>query len=119
MQIAANLDLDSKIPLIAHNQNSGPVVKAFIQESPGKSVTGNRGWLTLREFVGAFSKVTGYQTELDQLPLGQFTFDCPPELKLEVQENHAFANEIGLHGGENSGAIHPKDVSFMPSLLLC
>ncbi|KAJ4259584.1 hypothetical protein NW762_007514 [Fusarium torreyae] len=116
VQFATNLDLDNKLPLIAHDQDSGPFVKALIQESPVKSVVGYRGWFTLREFVGTFSKVTGYQTELVQLPLGQFTFDCPSELKIELQENFAFVDEIGLHGGDNSGAIHPKDLESPPQL---
>ncbi|KAF4953354.1 hypothetical protein FSARC_12405 [Fusarium sarcochroum] len=101
VQFATNLDLDNKIPVIVHDEDSGPFVKALIQESPGKCVVGYRGWLTLREFVGTFSK---------------FTFDCPPELKLELQENFAFVDEIGLHGGDGSGAIHPRDLESPPQL---
>jgi hypothetical protein len=61
--------------------------------------------------VDSFAKVTGYQTELLQLPPGQFSFDCKPELRAELQDNFAFANEIGLHGGDDFAAIYPGDVS--------
>jgi hypothetical protein len=112
MQFANNLDLDARVPLISHDQDSGPFVRALIQNPPGKSVIGYRAWITLREFVRIFSKVTGHETEILHIPPGEFSFDCKEELRAELQDNFAFADEIGLHGGDDSPAVHPNEVSF-------
>ncbi|QGI96430.1 hypothetical protein CEK26_009499 [Fusarium fujikuroi] len=109
IQFANNIDLDTKVPLISHDQDSGPFVRALIQNPPGKSVAGYRAWITLREFVQFFSKVTGYKTELLHIPPGEFSFNCKQELRAELQDNFAFANEIGLHGGDDSPAVHPNE----------
>ncbi|KAG4262513.1 hypothetical protein FPRO04_06373 [Fusarium proliferatum] len=53
IQFANNIDLDTKVPLISHDQDS--------------------------------------------------------ELRAELQDNFAFANEIGLHGGDDSPAVHPNE----------
>ncbi|KIL89398.1 hypothetical protein FAVG1_06976 [Fusarium avenaceum] len=116
VQFATNLDLDNRLPLIAHDQDSGPLIKALIQDTPGKSVVGCRDWLTPREFVDSFAKATGCQTELVQLPPGEFGFDCQPELRAELQDNFAFANEVGLHGGDDSTAVYPDDLNYAPRL---
>ncbi|KAF5657520.1 nitrogen metabolic regulatory protein [Fusarium heterosporum] len=110
VQFATNLCLDNKIPLIAHEQDSGPLVKALILDTPRKNLIGYRGLLTPREFVNIFSNVTGYSTELLELPPGEFSFDCKTELRAELQDNFAFANEVGLHGGDDYDAVRPSSV---------
>jgi hypothetical protein len=112
VQFTTNLDPDKKLPFIAHDQDSGPFVKSLVQNGPNKGVVGYRAWLTLRQFVDIFSKVTGYETEILQLPLGQFNWDCKPEWRDQLREAFAFVNEVGLHGGDDSGYIHPVAVSF-------
>jgi hypothetical protein len=61
--------------------------------------------------------VTGYKTEILHIPPGRFSFDCKPELRAELQDNFAFCNEIGFHGGGDSPAVHPNEVSS--SLDIC
>ncbi|KAF5559253.1 nitrogen metabolic regulation nmr [Fusarium phyllophilum] len=109
IQFANNLDLDTKVPLISHDQDSGPFVRALIQNPPGISVVGYRAWITPREFVRTFSNVTGYKTELLHIPPGELSFDCKEELRAELQDNFAFANEFELHGGNDSPAVHPNE----------
>ncbi|KAF5982183.1 hypothetical protein FBULB1_4375, partial [Fusarium bulbicola] len=116
IQFANNLDLDAKVPLISHDQDFGPFVRALIQNPPGKSVVGYRAWITPREFVRIFSQVTGYKTELLQVPPGELPFDCVEELGPDLQDNFAFANEIGLHGGDDSPAVHPNELNPSPQL---
>ncbi|RGP67912.1 hypothetical protein FLONG3_8380 [Fusarium longipes] len=116
VQFVTNLDLDNKIPFIAHNQDSGPFVKSLVQSSPTKGVVGYRAWLTFRQFVNTFSNVTGYKTEIVQLPVGQFNWDCKPEWRDQLREAFAFVNEVGLHGGDDSGYIHPVDLDVPPDV---
>lgn len=108
----SNQNPDAKFPFIAQDEDTGPIAKVLINEAPGKSVMGWREWLTLREVVAIFNEVTGYKAKTVQLPMGQFGFDCPPDLKPELLENWAFANEYGLEGRNDPDIIHPKDVSW-------
>ncbi|KAL6917484.1 hypothetical protein ACHAPO_000692 [Fusarium lateritium] len=116
VQFSTNLDLDNKLPFIAHDQDSGPFVKSLVQNCPNKSVIGYRAWLTLRQFVDIFSNVTGYETEILKFPLGQFTWDCEPELRDELRETFAFVNEVGLHGGDDAGYSHPYALETSPDV---
>jgi hypothetical protein len=116
IQFSTNLDLDTKLPFIAHDQDSGPFVKSLVQSSPNKSVIGYRAWLTFRQLVEIFSNVTGHETEILKFPLGQFTWDCEPELRDELRETFAFINEVGLHGGDDAGYIHPFALETPPDV---
>ncbi|KAF5009973.1 hypothetical protein FDECE_3834 [Fusarium decemcellulare] len=116
VQFLTNLDIDLKLPFIVQDEDSGPLVKALVDEAPGKSLVGYREWLTMREVVHAFNELTGLKAELQQLPLEQFGFDCPPELKTEMQDTFAFSNEFGLEGRNDPTLIHPKDLNSPPQL---
>ncbi|KAH7271895.1 hypothetical protein B0J15DRAFT_577103 [Fusarium solani] len=116
VQFVSNLNPDAKFPFIAQDEDTGPIVKALINEAPGKSVMGWREWLTLREVVDTFNEVTGYKAKTVQLPMGQFAFDCPPDLQPELLENWAFANEYGLEGRNDPDIVHPKDLDSPPEL---
>ncbi|KAM0415656.1 hypothetical protein ACHAPT_013406 [Fusarium lateritium] len=116
VQFVSNLDPDVKFPFIAHGEDTGPIVKALMDEAPGKSIMGYREWLTLREVVDTFSEVTGYKAKTVRLPMGHFAFDCPPDLQPELLENWTFANEYGLEGRNDPDIIHPKDLDSPPEL---
>ncbi|KAL6361227.1 hypothetical protein LRP88_04691 [Fusarium phalaenopsidis] len=116
IEFVSNLDPGAKFPFIAQDEDTGPIVKALIHEAPGKSVMGWREWLTLREVVDCFNEVTGYKAKTVQLPMGQFAFDCAPDLQPELLENWAFANEYGLEGRNDPDIIHLKDLDSPPEL---
>ncbi|RTE72079.1 hypothetical protein BHE90_013512 [Fusarium euwallaceae] len=116
VEFVSNLDPDAKFPFIAQDEDTGPIVKALINEAPGKSVMGWREWLTLREVVDIFNEVTGNKAKTVQLPMGQFGFECPPDLQPEMMENWAFANEYGLEGRNDPDIVHPKDLDSPPKL---
>ncbi|UZP37968.1 hypothetical protein NXS19_005784 [Fusarium pseudograminearum] len=59
-----------------------------------------------------------FSTNLDldnKLPF-IFTWDCEPELRDEFRETFAFVNEVGLHGGDNAGYIHPFTLETPPDV---
>ncbi|KAF4435498.1 nitrogen metabolic regulation nmr [Fusarium acutatum] len=72
IQFANNLDLDTKVPLISHDQDSGPFARALIQNPPGKSIVGYRAWITPREFVQTFSLKSIRQINRDNITLPIF-----------------------------------------------
>ncbi|MBE3045756.1 hypothetical protein IMZ48_25060 [Candidatus Bathyarchaeota archaeon] len=111
MQFIGNLDVDVKQPLVAPEEDTGPVVKALLGDVAGKSVIGARAWMTVREFMQVLTAATGMRSEAIQLPEGQSRFADAGELRLEFEESMAYFNEIGYTGGDPD-VVDPKDVSI-------
>lgn len=105
------MDPDVKLPIVAAEEDSGPLVKALIQDSAGKNLIGYREWLTTRELASTFTKATGLKAEVVTLPKGSFPPSVPAELKAELEDNMAYWNEFGYEGRDDPTVIHPKDVS--------
>ncbi|KAL3481322.1 hypothetical protein BJX99DRAFT_218798 [Aspergillus californicus] len=115
-QFAANLDPDVKLPFIAAEEDTGPVVKALVQEAAGKNVIAYREWSSLRELSKAFAQVTGIEAECIVLEKGQSNIPLPPDLRLELDDNWAYCNEFGYEGRDDPTIIHPKDLDSPPQL---
>ncbi|KAF4976371.1 hypothetical protein FZEAL_6947 [Fusarium zealandicum] len=116
VQFVGNLKDDVKLPFIAAEEDTGPIVKALVQDSPGKNLIGYREWLTVRELTSAFTKATGLEAEPVRLPKGKFHQPLPPDLVLEMEDNFAFFNEFGYEGRDDPTVVHPRDLSSPPSL---
>ncbi|GIC92827.1 NmrA/HSCARG family protein [Aspergillus udagawae] len=116
VHLVGNLDPDVKLPFIASEEDSGPIVKALVQESAGKNVIGYREWITLREVADAFTQATGIKAEYIRLPKGQSNVPLPPDLQLELDDNWAYCNEFGYEGRDDPTIIHPKDLGSPPQL---
>jgi hypothetical protein len=104
------LDSDKKIPFIAAEQDTGPIINALVQGPARTNVIGYREWISLREIAETFRQVTGLVAEVIQLPKGQLRGEFPPDLKLELDDNWAYLNEF-RYEGEDDNITHPKDVS--------
>ncbi|KAJ5758020.1 uncharacterized protein N7511_006714 [Penicillium nucicola] len=116
-QFVGNLDPDLKLPFIAAEEDTGPIVKALVQEGAGKNVIGHRAWCTLRELSEAFSQASGTGAECVMLHKGQSHVPVPPELSIELDDNWAYCNEFGYEGRDDPTIIHPKDVIGLPPQL--
>ncbi len=105
--------LGTRIPFIAAEEDTGPIVKALIDEpSAGKVVLGFRERIAFGEFLHIFTQVTGYRAEGADITSDRFKNAIPvPELQLEVGDNIQYFDEFGYEGGDPS-VIHPKDVSL-------
>ncbi|CAI7640501.1 unnamed protein product [Penicillium pancosmium] len=115
-QFVGNLDPDVKLPFIAAEEDTGPIVKSLLQESAGKNVIGYRGWCTLRELSQAFTQASGIEAECIMLPKGQSHVPVPPILGLELDDNWAYCNEFGYEGRDDPTILHPKDLDSSPQL---
>jgi hypothetical protein len=111
VQFIGHLDADVKIPYIAVEEDTGPLVKALVQESAGKNLIAYREWLTPRELASAFTKATGMNAEVVTLPKGSFPPSVTPSLKISIEDNMAYWNEFGYEGREDPTVVHPRDVS--------
>lgn len=103
--------MDVPQPLVAPEEDTGPFVKALLEDAPGKSLIGTRAWMSLRELMEAVAGVTGIKTEAIKLPDGESAFAELGELRLEMEECVAYFNEFGYTGGDPN-IVDPKDVSF-------
>ncbi|KAF3074025.1 NmrA family domain-containing protein 1 [Trichoderma lentiforme] len=115
-RFTGNLDVDVKFPFIAAEEDSGPFVKALVEEPAGKNVIAYREWLTIREVAAILSQVIGIPTEAVQLPKGQSKVTEPAELKLELDDNFAYWSEYGYEGRADPTIIHPKDLPTLGKL---
>jgi hypothetical protein len=106
------LDPDLKLPFIAAEEDTGPIVKALVQEGPRKNVIGYREWSSLREVSEAFAQATGVKAECILLKKGESNIALPPDLAQELEDNWAYCNEFGYEGRDDPTIIHPKDVSL-------
>ncbi|WQF90155.1 Putative NmrA-like domain, NAD(P)-binding domain superfamily [Colletotrichum destructivum] len=116
VQFIGHIEPDVKIPFIAAEEDTGPIVKRLIDESAGKNVIGYREWLTVPELALSFTKATGMKAESVTLPKGEFHIPLPDELKLELEENFAAFNEFGYESRDDPTVVHPQDLESPPSL---
>ncbi|KFA71554.1 hypothetical protein S40288_06827 [Stachybotrys chartarum IBT 40288] len=109
IQFIGNLDPDNKLPWLAAEEDTGPLVKALLEEPAGKNLIGYRAWLSPKELADAFTKATGMKSEAIMLPKGQSHLPLPPELAEELDDNWSYWNEFGYYGGDPT-VIHPESV---------
>ncbi|KAK7414936.1 hypothetical protein QQX98_006261 [Neonectria punicea] len=114
VQFIGPLDADTKLPFIAGEEDSGPIVKALVEEPAGKNVIAYREWLTLRELIAIFTKATGRTAEAVTVPIGGPRI--PDELKQEIADNFAYINEFGYEGRDDPTVIHPRELESSLSL---
>ncbi|KAG7105479.1 hypothetical protein HYQ45_018578 [Verticillium longisporum] len=107
---------DVKLPFIAAEEDSGPTVKALIEEPTGKNVIGYRTWLTLPELVRTFANATGLKAEWITVPAKKALNPFPDELKLSIGEGFAYQNEFGYEGRGGPTIVHPRDLKTTLSL---
>ncbi|RYP47353.1 hypothetical protein DL768_006574 [Monosporascus sp. mg162] len=116
IKFIGNLEPDVKVPFIAAEEDSGPIVKALVNEPAGKNIIGYREWLTMQELTLAFTRATGLKAESVTLPKGTFHLPLPDELKLEFEDNFAYLNEFGYEARDDPTIIHLRDLKSPPSL---
>jgi len=98
------------MPLIAGEEDTGPLVKALIDSAPGKHLIAYREWMTLPELVAAFTAATGLPAEYVALPVGEPKGLLPSDLQQVVDDMWGFFNEFGYEAREDSTVIHPSQV---------
>ncbi|KAJ5479308.1 NAD(P)-binding protein [Penicillium desertorum] len=116
VQFIGGLDPNVKLPFIAAEEDSGPIVRAMVSDSARKTVIGYRDYITLRELIEVFSKVTGMKAEPVILPKGQSVVPFPPELQKELDDNWGYWEEFGYEGRGDLTVIHPRDLERAPQL---
>ncbi|KIN00049.1 hypothetical protein OIDMADRAFT_166171 [Oidiodendron maius Zn] len=117
VQFFSNVEPNVKVPFIAADEDTGPIVKELvINEPPGKNMIAYRGYLTVQELALSFTIATGLKAEAVTLPKGKFNLPLPDELKGELEDNFAALNEFGYESWDDPTINHPRDLKVPPSL---
>ena len=112
MIFASGVKGDLKLPLIAAEEDSGPLVKALVESTPGKNLIAYREWMTLEEMVRVFTEATGLPAQYVTLGPGEPDIPLPDGLKEELDDNWAYFNECGYEGRDDPSVMHPNQVRY-------
>lgn len=113
VKFSTGVGSDVVIPFVAAEEDTGPIVKALVQESTaGKNVLGFRENTTPKKFQEDFIAVSGLKAEYVSAKDDDGRLPFADDLQLEVRDNFQYINEFGYDGGDPS-VTHPKDVSFL------
>ncbi|KAK6222482.1 nad -binding protein [Colletotrichum tabaci] len=111
----STLKPSQKLPFVAPEEDTGPIVKGLVEGEPGKHVIGYREFISQEELVDIFARVTGLESKLVTVPEYEFFAKMPPNLRVPLGESMAFIDEFGYTGGDPS-VVSPKDIQPSPSL---
>lgn len=101
------------MPLIAADEDSGPLVKSLIKNPPGKNLIACREWMTLEEMVQVFSEATGLPARYVTLEAGKSELPLPADLQVELDDNWGYFNECGYEAREDLSVVHPGEVCLI------
>lgn len=110
MIFASSVKRDLKLPLIAPDEDAGTLVKALLNDAPGKHLVAYCQWMSLEEKVEVFAKVTGLLGGHATLPAGEPDIPLPEGLKAELDDNWAYFNECAYEARDDPTEIDPSQV---------
>ncbi|PNP43586.1 hypothetical protein TGAMA5MH_04558 [Trichoderma gamsii] len=113
-QFITTMAANFKLPWIAAEEDTGPFVKALVEEDAGKNLIAYREWATLREMVQAFQNASEIKSEVVVVPRDEPNEFLPPDLKLEIDEGFLYFEEFGYEGRDDPTILHPSQVSVFP-----
>lgn len=104
------LDADCKVPLVATDEDTGPLVKALVNAGPGKNLLAFRELISFTEFAAEWARSLGVKSKYVHVGPDEEWTDMPESIKIDIEEGTAYLNEFGFAGGDPS-VIYPEDVS--------
>lgn len=104
---------DFGLPLIAADVDTGPLVKALVEATPGKNLIAHREYMSADEFIATVSKILGIKARRAYRTLDDLVPILGPEPALDLVESFAFMKEYGFAPRIDPTVVHPKDVSLI------
>ncbi|KAM0085039.1 hypothetical protein ACKRZS_002479 [Fusarium odoratissimum] len=115
-QFVSTLEVDTKFPYIAPEEDTGPFVKALIIDEPaGHNLIAYREWLSANDIAAAFTKATGIPSKAIKDD-GAIPPGISDELLGEMIDCFSYFNEFGYEGRDDPTVVHPRDLKFAPKL---
>ncbi|KAI1608315.1 hypothetical protein EDD36DRAFT_412667 [Exophiala viscosa] len=111
---------DTPLPLIAADKDTGPLVRALLNEPAETKLMAYRAWMTFGEFVETWSRVLNVKAKVTTLPIKDILDSMPGGLDSSVREMLAegMANmtEFGYKLREDPRLAQPHELKFPPHL---
>ncbi|KAK4944642.1 hypothetical protein LTR10_016076 [Elasticomyces elasticus] len=111
---------DTPLPLIAANEDTGPLVRALLNEPAETKLMAYRAWMTFGEFVETWSRVLHVKAKVTTLPIKDTLDSMPGGLDSSVREMLAegMANmtEFGYKLREDPRLTQPHKLRTPPHL---
>jgi NmrA-like family len=112
-EVTSNAASETKWPVIATEEDTGPFVKALLDVPAGKNLIAYRAWMDLDEFTAILSKVTGLRVRYREVTTEEMMAPLPPVVAREGAETSAYVSEFGYEGRDDETVVHLKDVSCL------
>jgi hypothetical protein len=109
--------LDTKMPYIDVERDTGSFVKALIDAPAPTQVLGLSKWATPNEWLALWSEVTGIAARIEQASSEEFERNDPTGLMKSVSQTGQFVGEFGFTGSDEK-ILMPEDVSSTPIMTL-
>ena len=107
----------SNLPMIATEEDTGPLVHALLQVAPGQNLIGVRKWMQMDDFAETFGRVLGVATRMSNVARSSDNF--PDELREEFVDTIAYTQEIGYAAETlDKSLVQPDQVRAMLDILL-
>lgn len=104
---------ESQQPMIAAEEDIGPLTHALLQAEPGQSVVGVREWMTMQEFLNLMGQVLSVKTKT--IAESKFLSQMPDNAKEVLAESIQFFDEFGYAGAKaGQSPRNPDEVSSLP-----
>ncbi|KAF2461169.1 hypothetical protein BDY21DRAFT_279200 [Lineolata rhizophorae] len=108
---------DTPLPLIAADEDTGPLTKSLLHEPAGTKLMGYRAWMTVGEFVATWGKVLGARAKLTTVPIetildSSATQAMEPDVRDILAKGMGYLAEFGYKLREDPAMIQPEDVSI-------
>lgn len=117
------LDGHKKVPMYHPRNDTGPLVKALVNSSPGKNLMGYGSEISFDEIARIWSENLGEQVAYHRGTVEFMDSIMPGGLDIELGEMMEYISDPGYFGGEAAvkamGLITPKDVSILFSCMIC
>ncbi|KAK6369368.1 hypothetical protein LTS17_009711 [Exophiala oligosperma] len=112
--LRTRIPADAKVPLIATDEDTGPLTLALVKVEPGKNLLAFRELITLQEFVTVWGRVNSVETKYEVTGPEEIWVDIP-ELRQDIEECADYIGEFGFDGGDPT-VVHPKDLGVPVNL---
>ncbi|KAF2453536.1 putative hscarg dehydrogenase, partial [Lineolata rhizophorae] len=109
---------ETPLPLIATDEDTGPLVAALLKEPPGTKLMGYREWMTVGKFVDTWGRVLNVEAKITTLPINDILDAMPGDMAPDVREMLAkgMANLTEFGYKLHEELTQPSELKFPPRL---
>ncbi|KAK9359311.1 hypothetical protein V1504DRAFT_470415 [Lipomyces starkeyi] len=101
--------VDAPLPMIATEEDTGPLVKALVDAPHTRQLIAYRELMNMEEFVKTWSRIVGVKARTTVWTFEDIVKAIGPEFGPEFAEAMAYAAEFGYEARKDPDIVHPRD----------